>query len=334
MKGYFFRLAQHTGLRLKPQSNAARPGGAIEPRPARAAEPRYAPTPLHREETVFVNAPPAENSAHVSPPVEDRHAPLPLNSRAVETSPRENNFSTGTAKASPARDSHRAGFERQENEGGRKSQDTSDASRVEARLQTQDARVLIEQPAATHETLHRQERAQTLSPSQSAAESAEERSSSTALEAQAERPVEARELLVRTEPEHFTETAALLDAGVTDRELLQKVFFREIHTWIAAPNESVAETRPEPPPARLENPERVSLIEPDAALAPTRPRAMEQERLEEHDLSLSIGSISIVIEEPPAQAQPPAIVQAQPRAESSRTHSTGEFSRLSRHYIR
>ncbi|MBV9959595.1 MAG: hypothetical protein JO360_14310 [Acidobacteria bacterium] len=327
MKGYFFRLAQHTGLRLKPQTNSAQQGGAAEPRPARAAESRHTPPSLHLEETVFVNTPPAENSAHASRPAQDSHAP-PLNNQAVETSSRENNFSAH--QASPAPDSSRAAFEVREVEVARKDRSASDASPA-ARLETQDARVLIEPPALKHEpTVREQERVPELPKIEAREAVAEGTDAVSSRSSREETSVEAREALVRTEPEHFTETAALLESGVTDREILQKVFFREIHEWIAAPTESAAELRPEPP-ARVENSERVSLIEADANFAQRRQRAAEKERLEQHDLSLSIGSISIVIEEPPS---PPQVVQPPPRAESSRPQSTAEFSRLSRHYIR
>jgi hypothetical protein len=146
------------------------------------------------------------------------------------------------------------------------------------------------------------------------------------------------ETRVAEEPEHFQETAGLLESGVRDKELLQKVFFKEINQWIAAPtgtevNLSESETRA----ALDEELERTSLVERDAHTASefSRGQARERERLEQHDLSLSIGSISIVIEEPP-QTQPQQFAPAPPaptRASRDASGSTG-FSRLSRHYIR
>jgi len=160
-------------------------------------------------------------------------------------------------------------------------------------------------------------------------------SSNASRESKAEQAIEARETLLQAEPEHFKETASLLENGVTDKELLQKVFFKEIHEWVTAPAETMAETVERETLALEENLQRVSLREREegAALSLSRPRAVERERLEQQDLSLSIGSISIVIEEPQAQAQP-SNIQAQPRAESSRPQSSSEFSRLARHYIR
>ncbi|HEY0545853.1 MAG TPA: hypothetical protein VGC91_10790 [Pyrinomonadaceae bacterium] len=342
MKGYFFRLAQQTKLRLKPQANSAQQqsGGRVEPRAASSTGPSHSQKPLHQEETVYVSGPHTASSSDASRQSDYINAPLSLKKQAVETSSREHNFSTETAKNFSARDANRRGFEFQESatdDAGRKSQASFDASTADARLQAQDARVRIEQPATSQETFKHQEGAHTLQSSEADAQSAASSITSVSREAFGEpAAVEARETLIKTEPEHFRETASLLESGVTDKELLQRVFFREIHEWIAAPVETVAETvSREPPPAREENMQRISLIEPDESAATQlfRAQARERERLEQHDLSLSIGSISIVIEEPPQQAQPQP-VQTQPRAETSSSQSSREFSRLSRHYIR
>jgi hypothetical protein len=338
MNGYFFRLAQQTGLRRKPQANAAqqKSGGMVEPRPASSSESRHPLKPLDQEETRFVSEPHDASSSHTSRQADDINAPLSLKKQAVETSSRENDFSTEPARNFSARDSHHASSEFQESatdDAGRSNQTSPDASTAEARLQPQDARIRIEQPATPQETFGHQEHAQSLQPSGADAQSAA--LSFSQKENAGSDAVEARESLVKTEPEHFKETASLLESGVTDKELLQKVFFKEIHEWIAAPVETVAEIESREPPALEENRQRVSLIEPDANAAAQlfRAQARERERLEQHDLSLSIGSISIVIEEPPAQAQPQP-VQTQPRAETNRSQGSREFSRLSRHYIR
>jgi hypothetical protein len=337
MKGYFFRLAQQTGLRRKPQANAAqqKSGGVVEPRPASSTEPRHSLKPLDQEETRFVSEPHTASSSHTSRQADDINASLPLKKQAVETSSRENDFSTESARNFSARDLHRASSEFQESatDAGRNNQASTDASNIEARLQPQDARIRIVQPTTPQETFRHQDHAQTLQPSEADAQSAALSVSQKEIGGPA--AVEARESLIKKEPEHFKETASLLESGVTDKELLQKVFFKEINEWIAAPVETVAETESREPTALEENRQLVSLIEPDANAAAQlfRAQARERERLEQHDLSLSIGSISIVIEEPPAQAQPQP-VQTQPRAETNRSQGSREFSRLSRHYIR
>ncbi len=335
MKGYFFRLAEQTGLRFKPSTSAAH-GGTIEPRAESSTRSLSAPKPLHREETVFVSDSQTQDTPHASVQATDIHAPTTLKNHAAEAVPRAGDSKSQAAKIFSAQESGRTSAEAFEPEGARlKSSAPFDASLNEGRIQIQDTRAFIERSASPNVTSARHERTEMLLQPATDSTGASEADSTASRDADA--APEKRETLITQEPEHFTETASLLESGVKDKELLQKIFLKEIHEWIAAPAASVVNAEHgEPSPALDEKLHRVALIEPDAhpAFELSRAQTQERERLEQHDLSLSIGSISIVIEEPQQSQQslaaPP---QAQTRAESG-TQGSREFSRLSRHYIR
>lgn len=338
MKGYFFRLAQQTGLRFKPNASAAH-GGAIEPRAESSTRARPAQKPLHREETVFVSDSQTPDTPHASAQATDIHAPTTLKNHAAEAGSRVGDSKHQAAKIISAQESNRTGAEAFEAQGAQlKSSAPFDASPSEGRIQIQDTRAFIEQSASAHETSARREQAEMLLQPATGSSGASEADGAASRDADAaSAPHEMRGSLVSEEPEHFKETASLLESGVKDKELLQKIFLKEIHEWIAAPVESDVDTEHgKTSPAQDEKLQRIALIEPDAhpAFELSRAQTKERERLEQHDLSLSIGSISIVIEEPQQSQQPLAAPpQAQTRAESS-TRGSREFSRLSRHYIR
>jgi hypothetical protein len=338
MKGYFFRLAQQTGLRFKPNTSAAH-GGAIEPRAESSTRVRSAQKPLHREETVFVSDSQTQDSPHASIQATDLHAPTTLEKHAAETGSRAGDSKHQAAKIFSAQESNQMGAEAFEDEGARvKSSAPFDASLSAGRIQIQDTRAFIEQGASANETSARLEHAEMLFQPATDSSGASEADGASSLDADAAHAApEMREPLVAQEPEHFKETASLLESGVKDKELLQKIFLKEIHEWVAAPAASVVDAEQGTQPLALdEKLQRVALIEPDAhpSFQLSRAQTKERERLEQHDLSLSIGSISIVIEEPQQSQQPLAAPpQTQTRAESS-TRGSREFSRLSRHYIR
>jgi hypothetical protein len=73
----------------------------------------------------------------------------------------------------------------------------------------------------------------------------------------------------------------------------------------------------------------VFALEPE--VEPTPPRPGRPEALEVQDLNLSIGTISIVIEEPKQTAS--AALPAPPRVERSPERPASEPTRLSRYYL-
>jgi hypothetical protein len=116
-----------------------------------------------------------------------------------------------------------------------------------------------------------------------------------------------------------------------ERERVVHDYLKEVRAWVAAP--------PEFDPQRLErerDAERslaghgeLVAIEPEVQL--TAPQPDRRGALELQDLSLSIGTISIVIEEPKqtaAVALPPP-----PRGDSSPERPASEPTRLSRYYL-
>ncbi len=103
-----------------------------------------------------------------------------------------------------------------------------------------------------------------------------------------------------------------------------------MRAWVAGPEsdqrelgrEGDAERRP------TEGREVVAL---EQQVEPTTTRPGRPESLEVQDLNLSIGTISIVIEEP---KQAPVAIATRPKWDRSPEGTTSEPTRLSRYYLR
>jgi len=110
-----------------------------------------------------------------------------------------------------------------------------------------------------------------------------------------------------------------------ERETIVHQYLDEVRAWVAAP--------PEIDRVELERPR-------DPAHPPSRDGADRSSgarkrefplQTEVQDVSLSIGTISIVIEEPKQTA--PAVQPASPKADSSAARPASEPTRLSRYYL-
>jgi hypothetical protein len=110
-----------------------------------------------------------------------------------------------------------------------------------------------------------------------------------------------------------------------ERELIVHQYLQEVSAWVAGTPEG-GEPEPERPSAAHGD---ALALEPPPGPGP--PRAGRPETPDVQDLTLSIGTISIVIEEPalPAPAQPPS----PPRVERSSEPRASEPTRLSRFYL-
>jgi hypothetical protein len=125
---------------------------------------------------------------------------------------------------------------------------------------------------------------------------------------------------------------AALSVGASREETFQN-YLREIVDWVSAPPVTEAEALEQGPRAPAQTGENLFVVkhDGDAPLA-SRPGPTE-EGPEVQDLNLSIGTISVVIEEQKQQTAvlPPALP---PRAESPAAQAATERTSLSRYYLR
>ncbi len=114
----------------------------------------------------------------------------------------------------------------------------------------------------------------------------------------------------------------------TERAALVRNYLNEVRAWVSAPPEFAE--REQPVDARQES--RALFALEQEVYAPSSAHDGRPEGLAEQNLNLSIGSISIVIEEP--QQSTPAPLAAPPRVEHAPAQTTSEATRLSRYYLR
>jgi hypothetical protein len=140
----------------------------------------------------------------------------------------------------------------------------------------------------------------------------------------------------RTEQETVDRIPAL---PALDREVAVRSYLKEVTAWVAATEEmdttvfdSASEISHDSGTLAQRN--NVFRIEPrfDARQVTTPESLVGEHQPQVQDVSLSIGSISIVIEEPRAESATPAVT-TQPRAERTQTSGAPEPTRLSRYYL-
>lgn len=131
--------------------------------------------------------------------------------------------------------------------------------------------------------------------------------------------------------EYFKKTGELLETDDADRQEIQQILLQEVHEWVSdtpvfAESENVEVKEPSikilPPIER----ETVLVREPFAH------QQDEKQGLEEQNFNLSIGTISIVIEEA-EKPSPPENIPPKTSGESKTAETKRQFSRLSRNYL-
>ncbi|HKG79018.1 MAG TPA: hypothetical protein VKA78_06350 [Pyrinomonadaceae bacterium] len=115
-----------------------------------------------------------------------------------------------------------------------------------------------------------------------------------------------------------------------EREVLVRQYLREVRAWVAAAP-TTEESVPESQSWSDRQPESVAFsVERQVIPAPAQP--VQRDQIDVHDMSLSIGSISIVIEDPkPATA---AVLAPAPTAPAMQPQTQNEPISLSRYYLR
>lgn len=116
-----------------------------------------------------------------------------------------------------------------------------------------------------------------------------------------------------------------------EREVSVRDYLKEVMAWVSAKPEI---EEPEPSHSRRPDVKQISneVFDPEHQASGSSLASSSTREPEIHDLDLSIGSISIVIEEPKPAA--PVSFQPPPPAERSREQTTREPTNLSRYYLR
>jgi len=297
MKSYFSRLAKQSRLRY---------GRANTNSPATAAKKAFGEfAPLHREETILTAPDLPENDA----PVKEKNKLLPAEKFSPEKIPQ--NFDANNRIVHSASEI--------ENEISKDNQSNAQTALVS------DALSVVEKIVFTE------------------SEITGERDNSDALlnridfqsEISGGSEVKAAETTPR-QPEYFKKTIENLETGTADKFEVQKNLLQEIYEWV---NDAPAPTddREQTNQPSLKQPGEVRAVvatapneEPSLVLRDAAKNAMGNSKpLEEQNYNLSIGTISIIVEEPP----PIQNTTIQKTAVETAKMTTREFSRLSRHYL-
>jgi hypothetical protein len=343
MKGYFSQLARHTGFTLGVGgvTSAISPSGSRTP-PARPAGHDEV-SPLHLDEVTFTS--PSQSAADTSErttegivghpslaPISEQGSETisegPAGSRQVRTSeltepPAENEpktqmefspgFSFEESITSESRASASHAFPDAEDSGG------------------QITSVISEEYFSTAQTLDLEQPSERVAAFEDRYATTEYQPAAPLDQDQPPRPMEAevQRSMQATEPDERRDTGSEVE---TDRHVILRNYLKEVRDWIAAPpamEETEIEflTAAETPP-RSRNP--AGLERGATAAAPAPRHDLEEPKLQ--DLSLSIGTISIVIEEPRKEV----LIQQAPPANPERVldRTTNESTDLSRYYLR
>jgi hypothetical protein len=138
-------------------------------------------------------------------------------------------------------------------------------------------------------------------------------------------------------PRFFAKTVEIIERGDPDPAEFGDILFQEVRQWVAGgPPEREA-------PAHLAQATETLTVREATRTAPEpgtvvirnssfQERADGPAALEEQNFTLSIGTISVIIEDPEKPAEPVRIVQNE-QSQNTLTSTKREFSRLSRNYL-
>ena len=315
MKGYFSQLARHTGLRFTSAAHPTSPASGT-PRPAPAS-------PLHVDEVTFVPASPAV-SAHATSDEQTSSAAVPENARIAETrhtTPNPEPSQTTRLTESDTRRFFPEAFGHDVHE----SPLANDSNEGSGSLA--DAHTTLQRVTTEHQSPSRQRNAERDLVSTKPADN----------NLQFERVV----TFATPDQDHQTKAEppppAANDLDPSDpleREVLVRQYLREVRAWVAAPPTPIPDIPENALPQESEagewQPEHVTTFASDRALLNSSPQPAQPDRLDVHETSLSIGSITVVIEDPKpnvmtiAPAPPAPVAQPQPQPEPTS---------LSRYYL-
>jgi len=309
MKGYFSQLARHTGLRF---TNAARPmSSAIG-----AQQP--SPSPLHVEEVTFVPPPATVNTVSTTEPTSVTPAldkQETARAQTIQTSESTPSIQTGAVASFPKELSTEIHV----------SSLASDTGRGLASLSQHDDF----QPLSTEHPSPFPERNV-------------ERDLISTRPADDDLQLERVAAFAAPEQDHQTSAEppaqAVNDLNPSDpveREVLVRQYLREVRAWVAAPPTPIAdvdanEIVEESPSTPAWEPESIATLTVDREPSVAK-QTTQRDHIDVHETSLSIGSISVVIEDPKPNVTTIAPTPIAPGA--PKTQPQPEPTSLSRYYL-
>ena len=323
MKGYFFRLAKHSGLRYSEPDGGAR---AEREKPA-----AHLPAPPGIEETVLV------------PPTEAAESPLdsPRQKRQRQTAEQQTLKAVARQKQSPAigedvptREHEKSALQRPSEAVRKGSSGPSELEKMPQAAREEKA-LAASKPAGEMRVVERTVFATASPPG-------------TGAQADPEKPEELKTNTVKAEPfekaekkRHFTKTAEAIELGNPDPVEIQRILLHEVQEWAAAaPTEAaVQDLKAAKAPENVVK-HQIVLAVPELGVVTVRDeKPMERAEnaegsgLEEQSFNLSIGTISVVIEDAAKPVQQPEPRRQNEGNQSTRRESARQFSRLSRNYL-
>ena len=318
MKGYFSQLARHTGLHFTSAAQLNAPSSAAQSVPTAGAQSVPPASPLHVEEVTLV-APTTTAPASDKPNVvqhetirstDTTQAVATVQPDLPSTPPPSEPFSTNAQlSASP----HESGRHNEPHQSTAASIETENVQRLSTELQSPVLERNVERDHISTRS----------SNDEVPLEHVEANFVTATSETFASLPAS-----------HQTKTESAEQAvnDPVEREILVRQYLREVRAWVAAPPIEI----PDVPEHQLAQENSASAWQPENTTTfnrePLQPSAQTTQRtdLDVQETSLSIGTISVVIEDPKPAA---ATIAPLPTAPVAQPQTQPEPISLSRYYL-
>jgi hypothetical protein len=317
MKGYFARIAEQSGLRY--------PGGNAETRVLSGGKRTHEPAPLEREETVLVSSSGATENAMAKierDDIEPSQSGPDQESTQSTGREREPSVSRTAPVQSPAGPATRPVL----NEG--RADAGPDENRKKSAAVMEVSR-MAPNGVAKVDTAITQAASGGLEHSGTERERTRRADGLDSMQPRVAKPADPLSRRGSESAPYFAKTAEIIEKGKTGAEDAQTILLREVHEWVASsPAEASAEHDETPP-----SPEAVRPIEQRVAILRESDREERAERARpvEQSFELSIGTISVIVEEPEKPRQPEAPARRPGNAVAKENEP--RFSRLGRSYL-
>lgn len=322
MKGYFASLAKQSGLRVSGRKTGARPSPAAADGPV--------PAPLHRDETVM--APPpietsrTENRAARGKPAQKADVPKKKSERPSVNAP------------IPVSSKHGPETVRDNEPGEPGTPAKIETISPEVPL-LHDTRNIPDPISAAGKPVSGDDGA---SPEIIAVEQQKfvEQDTASAIPTDHPETTETSQSVTPQtveQPRFFVKTAEIIERGETDTADIGSILFQEVREWVAGGPAETGTPAPAPPAMERVTVSEVTREQPEPGTIVIRDgdvheSAEERAPIEEQNFNLSIGTISVIIEDPEKPADPVRVVQNE-QPQNAPAGAKREFSRLSRNYL-
>ena len=321
MKGYFASLAKQSGLRVSGQ----KPGARVSSVRAEGVISK----PLHREERVLV--PPSIDDART----ENKAAPRSMQKM---DSPKRKSAGPSVEAQPPEFSKEPVKVIREEESGNRRELAKVEAASPDA-PRLHDVRDIAEPRPATENRVSLEDNPIPEITVVEHREFVEQEGTPTVSAEPPDEPGPSPAVITETveRPRFFVKTAELIEKGEAGSEDIGNILFQEVRQWVAGgPSETDASTDlPEKLEALTVREVPRKETEPGTVVIRERigqERTREPDALEEQNFDLSIGTISVIIEDPEKAPEPVQVIQNE-RSQNASTGTKREFSRLRRNYL-